>query len=371
VKRTENALELAASWIRGLAADSAAAASVREWWDSAQRAYPANTQRAWRSDWQIYDAFCSGRGVKTVPATPAIIAAFVDACGEVGKKPATIRRYLSTIALAHRVAKFANPCIEEPVRHALKGLTNEVPIAQRQAKGLGWEQIKTFIESAGDGLPATRERALLCVAYDTMARRAELVAFNRGDFKFLEDGSGRALIKRSKTDQAGEGHTAYLAPVTVRYLKAWLELAQITKGPVFRRLIGTGFPPRQKPRPGREPKLRTVPERIGARLRPAAVGNIFKSVARHIKLAPEDISAISGHSIRVGATQDLLALNIDLASVMQAGRWKSHRMPMRYGEHVLAGQGGMARAASAQGRNNPSAPAPVLPADKPPVGRMV
>jgi integrase len=122
-----------------------------------------------------------------------------------GKKPATIRRYLTTIALAHRIAKFANPCIEEPVRHALMGLTNEVSVAQRQAKGLGWEQIKKFIESAGEGLPATRERALLCVAYDTMARRSELVALNRGDLKFLEDGSGRALIKRSKTDQAERG----------------------------------------------------------------------------------------------------------------------------------------------------------------------
>jgi hypothetical protein len=67
-------------------------------------------------------------------------------------------------------------------------------------------------------------------------------------------------------------------------------------------------------------------------------------------MAPEHIRAISGHSIRVGATQDLLAPNIDLASVMQAGRWKSHRMPMRYREHVLAGLGGMTRAAQAQGR---------------------
>jgi integrase len=225
-----------------------------------------------------------------------------------------------------------------------------VSSAQRQAKGLGWAEIHQFIERAGEGLRATRERALLCVAYDTMARRSELVAFNRGDLKFLEDGSGRALIRRSKTDQAGEGHTAYLSPVTVSYLKEWLELAQITKGAVFRRLIGTGFPPKRPPRPGREQKPRTIPERIGARLRPAAVGNIFKSVARHIKMPPEEIGAISGHSIRVGATQDLLALNIDLSSVMQAGRWKSHRMPMRYGEHVLAGLGGMARAAKAQGR---------------------
>lgn len=340
-----------APWVGALPAESPAARSVREWWAGAQRAYPANTLRAWRADWHMYEEFCEGQGVATVPATPASVAAFVDACGEASKRPATIRRYLSTIALAHRVAKFPNPCAEEPVRHALKGLTNEVSVAQRQARGFGWEPIKKFNETAGEGLPGTRERALLCVAYDTMARRSELVALNLGDVTFLEDGSGRALIRRSKTDQAGEGHTAYLAPTTVRYLKAWLEMAQITKGAVFRRLIGTGFPRKKPPRPGREPKLRTIPERIGARLSPAAVGNIFKSVARHIKMAPEDIRAVSGHSIRVGATQDMLVLNIDLASVMQAGRWKSHRMPMRYGEHVLAGQGGMARAAKAQGRD--------------------
>ena len=340
-----------APWVGALPAESPAATSVREWWAGAQRVYPANTQRAWRADWLIYDAHCETQAVTTVPATPATVAAFVDACGAAGKKPATIRRYLTTIALAHRVAKFANPCIEEAVRHALKGLTNEVSVAQRQAKGLGWKQIKKFVDEAGEGLPATRERALLCVAYDTMARRSELVALNRGDLKFLEDGSGRALIKRSKTDQAGEGHTAYLAPATVRYLKAWLEMAQITKGAVFRRLIGTGFPPKQKPRPGRVRKLKSIPDRIGARLSPAAVGNVFKSVAKFIKMTPEDIRGVSGHSIRVGATQDLLALNIDLASVMQAGRWKTNRMPMRYGEHVLAARGGMARAAEAQGRD--------------------
>lgn len=346
----KNTVFQAAPWVRALAPESALAIAVRDWWASAQRVYPGNTQRAWRSDWQAYEAFCGEQGHGTVPAAPTTVAAFVEACGQAGKKPATIRRYLTTIALAHRVAKFPNPCIEEAVRHALKGLTNEVSSRQRQARALGWAEIAKFIETAGEGLPATRERALLCVAYDSMARRSELVALNRGDFRFLEDGSGRAMIRRSKTDQAGEGHTAYLAPATVRYLKEWLQLAQITKGAVFRRLIGTGLPPKQRPRPGRERKLKTIPDRIGTRLSPAAVGNIFKSVARHIKLPPEDIRAISGHSIRVGATQDLLALNIDLASVMQAGRWKSHRMPMRYGEHVLAGLGGMARAAKAQGR---------------------
>lgn len=78
----------------------------------------------------------------------------------------------------------------------------------------------------------------------------------------------------------------------------------------------------------------------------------------------KQVKLVSGHSVRIGATQDLLALNIDLASVMQAGRWKSTVMPMRYGEEVLAARGGMARAAEKQGRES-TAGAPTSAADVP------
>jgi hypothetical protein len=84
---------------------------------------------------------------------------------------------------------------------------------------------------------------------------------------------------------------------------------------------------------------------------PEAVGLAFKAVARYLKVSAEDIQSVSGHSVRAGATQDLLALNVDLASVMREGRWKTVRMPMRYGEHVMAARGGMARAAKEQGRD--------------------
>jgi hypothetical protein len=66
----------------------------------------------------------------------------------------------------------------------------------------------------------------------------------------------------------------------------------------------------------------------------------------------KQVDQVSGHSVRVGATQDLLALNIDLASIMQSGRWKSRRMPMRYGDEILAARGGMARAAAVHGRDS-------------------
>jgi hypothetical protein len=64
---------------------------------------------------------------------------------------------------------------------------------------------------------------------------------------------------------------------------------------------------------------------------------------------PKVVQGVGGHSVRVGVTHDLPGLNIDLASVMQAGRWNSNRMLMRYGENVLAAKGGMARGGRGSG----------------------
>jgi site-specific recombinase XerD len=331
-----------AEWIAPLdALPPVAVGQLRAWWHRAQRVYPANTLKAWRCDWLIYGGYCASRDLNPLPATPDTVAGFVIDCKEAGKKPATVSRYLSTIARFHRAAELFNPCASEAVQMELKGLTNEVSVRQRQARGLGMEEIQRFLNSPGDNLPTLRERAMLCVAYDAMTRRSELIAIDVEDLKFLDDGTGRLLIRRSKTDQAGEGHVAYLSRQTVRYIKEWLKAAHIKEGAVFRRIIGRGTVTFDRKGRGR----------IGGRLSPEAVALAFKAVARYLKLPAEDIASISGHSVRVGATQDLLALNVDLASVMREGRWKTVRMPMRYGEHVMAARGGMARAAQEQGRD--------------------
>jgi integrase len=339
---TQKPSESLAPWIDSNAiVEAGAAERVRVWWERAQHVYPANTQKAWRCDWSVFLSFCEPRALSPLPAASETVAGFVTHCREAGRKPATVRRYLSTIAVAHRVAKLVNPIQDESVSLELRRLDQAVTVRQRQAKALGWEQIKQFLETAGESLPATRERALVCVAYDTMARRSELIALDADDIQVLPDGTGRALIRRSKTDQAGEGNTAYLSRTTIRYLDEWLKAAEITEGALFRRVIGRGT-------------AKDLPEgrgRIGGRLSVDGVAQAFKRVAKWIGMPAEEVTQVSGHSIRVGATQDLLALNIDLASVMQAGRWKTNRMPMRYGELVLAARGGMARAATAQGRD--------------------
>ena len=131
---------------------------------------------------------------------------------------------------------------------------------------------------------------------------------------------------------------AYLSRETVKWVRIWLERAGIQEGRVFRRLIGSTL--------------------VGGPLNPGSIAPLFKRVARWIGLPAKMVNTVSGHSTRVGATQDLVQLNIDLPAIAQAGGWRSPRMPLKYSEKIASGRGAMARAAAL--RNDESG----APADK-------
>jgi integrase len=306
-------------------------AALLEWQAMAEGAYSPNTLRAQKADGAIFQAFCESRGEAYLPADPKTIRAFIENCVGARKKPATIKRYVATIARVHVAASLLNPCSSEVVRLGLKKMGRETSARQDQAHPLGWKEIKEFIDSAGVGLRADRERAMLCVAYETLARRGELVVLEVRDIDFHPDGTGIALIRRGKTDAEGQGRSAYMSRETVRRLKIWLEHAGIVEGTLFRRLIGQN--------------------QIGGPLNPGSIAPIFKRVAQWIGMPERFVKLVSGHSTRVGATQDLTALDIDLAAITQAGGWKSTRMPLQYAEKIQAGRSAMARAAIDSGRN--------------------
>src|SRR5450631_2513328 len=201
---------------------------LREWQGMAEGAYAANTLRAQKADGAIFQVFCEARGESFLPAEPTTIRAFIEHEVKAGKKPATVRRYIATVGRAHIGAGLLNPCSGEAVRLALKKMGRETSARQAQARALGWKEIKEFIGSAGKGLRADRERALLCVAYETLARRGELVALEVRDIEFWPNGTGQALIRRGKTDAEGHGRVSYLSRETVKCLKIWLEHAKIT-----------------------------------------------------------------------------------------------------------------------------------------------
>lgn len=70
----------------------------------AKGAFSTNTLRAWRADWEVFAESCRVFRLESLPAAPKTVRAFVFECLGKGKKPATVRRYVSTIGRAHRAS---------------------------------------------------------------------------------------------------------------------------------------------------------------------------------------------------------------------------------------------------------------------------
>ena len=295
---------------------------------SSRAAPSGNSERAMRSDMAIYRAWCRERGVPAVPADPRTIAAFIDAMARL-RAPATVRRYVSSIAAAHRAAGEERATKNEPVRRALARMHRRRGRRQSQAEGLTAALRERMLEATGETLIDARNCALLAVAYDTLLRRSELVGLQVTDLVEDSDGAATVLVRRSKTDPEGRGAMAYLAPDSVALLNEWLERSGVREGRVFRSL-SRGL--------------------VGEALEAGQVSRIFKRMARAADLPAEVVKGISGHSTRVGAAQDMVAGGIGMAAILHAGRWKTTAMVNRYGERLLARRSGAAQLARLQHR---------------------
>ena len=186
-----------------------------------------------------------------------------------------------------------------------------------------------MLAAGGDSIVEVRNRALLGVACDTLLRRSELVALRIEDLVMERNGSATALVRRTNTDQESYGAEAWVAPDTVRLLEKWFERSGVTQGLVFRSL-----------------PHRTLGGPLGGR----EVPRIFKEMAAKAGLPRRAIKRVSGHSTRVGATQDMVADGIPLAKFMQSGRWKTVVSVMHYAGRMLAQRSGAAQLARLQGR---------------------
>jgi integrase len=258
----------------------------------------------------IFTAWCSDAGEIALPAVAATVAAFIDAMAAL-KAPATVRRYVSSVATFHRAAGVANPCETQAVKLALKRMHRERGRAQVQAAPVNDVLVARMLAAAGDTLRHRRNRALLAVAYSTLCRRSELVVLRHEDLQVDAEGFGTITIRRSKTDQEGAGQTIGIprgnGMCPVRALREWLDAAGIESGPVFERIM----PDRKR----------------AGRLSPAAVAAIVKSAAIAIGLDP---TRFAGHSLRSGFATSASAAGADLAQIMAQTRHKSEAVARGY-----------------------------------------
>jgi len=285
-------------------------------------AYAANTIRSYRADFTIFEAWCAENELTALPASPETVAEFVHAQSK-SAAPATVSRRRASIAKIHRLLKLESPVSSEEVNLATRAVFRQKGRRQEQALGLTSELKQRIISACPNDLRGLRDRALFAVGYDTLCRRAELVQLRMDDLTIKRDGSATILVRKSKADQFGRGRLAYLSAKALSHVQTWISAADITTGPIFRGICG------QIPMP--------------EALHPYSVARVLKDGARAAGLSKDEIAKLSGHSMRVGAAQDMAAAGIDLGAIMHAGGWKSPDMVMRYIEHMEVGKSGMAR----------------------------
>ena len=296
---------------------------------AARGALSRNTERAVRSDVQIFADWCRQHLQAAFPAAADTVVAFIDDMARV-KTPATVRRYVSSIGALHRALQQPNPLDSASVRFALKRMHRRRGRRQAQVRGLTWPLRNRLLEAAGGRLIDARDRALLAVGYDTLLRRTELVSLEVADLLEEIDGTATLLVRRGKADPDGRGATLYLARDTVQLVRTWLELGGVEGGRLFRSVR----------------KDDTVGEQLDA----SQVPRIYKRMARRAGLPGDVADTLAGHSTRVGAVQDMIACGIELPAILQSGRWKTTRMVQRYGERLLARRSGAAQLAERQRR---------------------
>ena len=249
--------------------------------DFARESLSPATRRAYRGDIRAFEVWCRERGVRAIPAEPEVVASFLAYEAQRGLAVSSISRRAAAIRLFHRAAGHATPTESEVVRSTLRGIRRTLGVAPKQKKPLTSELLLSLLEYVPDSLRGKRDRALLLLGFAGAFRRSALAMIEVEDLEEVADGL-RVQVRRSKTDQEGQGAVVPIVrgrkACPVDAVNDWMVSAEITAGPVFRRMGRGG---------------RVFPEA----LTPFSIGQIVK---RYVEAAGLDPSEFGGHSLRAG-----------------------------------------------------------------------
>lgn len=272
-------------------------------------AYSDLTLSGYRKDLDIFAEWCSVNDAAFLPASPSSVARFFDDQLQTCRY-ATIRRRASAIRFAHVLSDLPCPIGHSDVFLSMRRAARLKGRRPKQVLGLTRPLLDKILAACPNTLAGARDAALLCIGYDTLCRSSEL-SWMRIEHVQLEQ--GRIYIPRAKNDPFGDGRFACLTPSTQKRVSLWLQKGKLKYGALFRGLH-TG----------------SVSER---NLDTSSIRRIVKSAARRAGLNQESVR-LSGHSMRVGAAQDLMRSGLDTLAIMTAGGWKNADVVARYVEHT-------------------------------------
>lgn len=286
------------------------AAAAAEYADAAMA---SSTRRAYDSAWRGFSAWCDAHGAAALPAGAFTIAAYLT-----DRAPttavATLGRHLAAIAAAHRKADLPVPAGAK-LDEIWAGIRRTHGRPPRQKRALVTKDLQGLVKRLPASTAGVRDKALLLICYAGAFRRSELAALVLDDGKSgyaplrlrLVAGGAEIRLDRSKTDQTGEGRVVAiprgktrLCPIAA--LEAWLDLAGICNGPIFRSVDRHG--------------------RIGASaINDRTVALVVKRACARAKLDP---ALFAGHSLRAGFVTEAAAAGVQTELIMrQTGHRKA------------------------------------------------
>jgi site-specific recombinase XerD len=272
-----------------------------------------NTLRAYKSDWADFSRWCERHRLRAYPADPATVGLYIAALAET-HKVSTITRRLAAISKAHRDH---GKCPPTSMRYSqicevMRGIRRKKGVRAEAKAALSTDQVRAMVSALPQSPRGLRDRALLLLGFAGGLRRSELTALDFADISDVEEGL-KLLIRRSKTDQDGEGRTIGIPygsnPTTcaIRALRAWVKTSGITDGPIFRHFHN---------------------KKMGDRaISPQTVALLLKRAAERAGI---DSDEFAGHSLRSGLVTTAARNGASERAIMKQTGHKSVQMVRRY-----------------------------------------
>jgi len=276
-----------------------------------------NTVRAYKSDFNDFGLFCAQNGFKSLPSEPKIVSLYLTHLSTKNAKISTLKRRLVSIGVIHKLKGHYLDTKHPLIIENVMGIKRRKGSIQKSKKPILINNLKQIIDAIDQvnkkEIKKLRDRTIILIGFSGGFRRNEIVSLDYDDLDFVQEGL-KISLRRSKTDQFGEGFTKalpyfdnpqYCPVVSLRNL---LDLTSIKSGPIFRRFV----------------KGSKLSEK---RLTDQTVALLIKE---YLNLAGIDNKNFSGHSLRSGFATSAAESGVEERSIMAMTGHKSSEMVRRY-----------------------------------------
>ena len=268
-----------------------------------KRSKASNTLRAYKADYKDFAGFCIKHGFKAMPSEPKVISLYLTHLSQTSKF-STLKRRLASISVIHKLSGHYIDTKHPMITENLMGIKRVNGSYQKAKKPILINDLKSIvnvIDKDKNQKRKAKNRALILIGFAGGFRRSELVAILYEDIDFVTEGV-KIFIKRSKTDQSGEGMTKGIpyfsnpdyCPVIA--LKDWIEKSQIKSGKIFN----------------------------------MSDKSVALAIKKYTAIAGLDSNKYSGHSLRSGFATSAAELGAEERSIMAMTGHKTTQMVRRY-----------------------------------------